>query len=407
MYRKKLKMQFAILGALTLAISGCGGTDKTSESDDSVKVLLVSQLSSSTYGFPEIEPVVLARAKLANENGGLQGRPVEVIVCNDGLDVNKATACARKAVEQKVAAVLSTSTTMSEMMLPILEKAGIPYVNSPMNTPMESSSPVSFPFTGGYIATGARIGKALIERGCKKVAGVGYDGVPTQIFLGAIRMGVESQGAEWGGNTIISRTAADLSPTVSELTGRGVDCIGASLPSEAVQKIVAASSQSGKRLIVGGSSVSFSESIIKDMGESAEGFVIVSTQLSTADDDHPAVQEMVEKMKSVGLSDGDINGLFSVQAWAGASILFGAMEKAEGLNAKGVLEALGAMEEPATTLYGKFTTAEEFDLEKYPRMFNRSAIAYVVEDAVMTRVDKEFQDMSDVIRDFGPQFLPN
>lgn len=81
-------------------------------------------------GDPEAKTLKLYVEEL-NKKGGLLGRPVELVLYDDGGDANKARTFATRLVEDdKIVAMVGGTTTGTTMgMIPVFEDAGIPFVS--------------------------------------------------------------------------------------------------------------------------------------------------------------------------------------------------------------------------------------------------------------------------------------
>ena len=70
-------------------------------------------------------------------------------VCDTKSDPNVATSCARQAVSNGDVGWVSTLEVNAPSIIPILQTKGIPYINPSLYTPIEMTSPVSYPLDGG------------------------------------------------------------------------------------------------------------------------------------------------------------------------------------------------------------------------------------------------------------------
>src|SRR5437879_6365744 len=71
-----------------------------------IKIMTIATLQSPNLAAPQVETAVRARVAALNKAGGINGRPIEPEFCNDKFDPNEGSACARKAVDDKVVAVV-------------------------------------------------------------------------------------------------------------------------------------------------------------------------------------------------------------------------------------------------------------------------------------------------------------
>ncbi len=128
--------------ALTIAAGGCGGSGDTGGSGGSaspgaasgepIKVGAILSLTGTYAGLGEGEKNVIdMEVKRINDAGGINGRPLEVIVEDDATDEAKAAAAAAKLIEQdEVVALLgATGSGQTMAMRGDVQRAGIPQVS--------------------------------------------------------------------------------------------------------------------------------------------------------------------------------------------------------------------------------------------------------------------------------------
>ncbi|HXY21410.1 MAG TPA: ABC transporter substrate-binding protein [Burkholderiaceae bacterium] len=120
---KLLRTSFAILGfALATAVGAA----------EPIKIgSVLSATGPAGYlGEPEIKTLRLYVENI-NKAGGILGRPLELVFYDDGSDANKANGFAKRLIDDDLVDVLvggtTTGSTMS--MVPLVEKAGIPFVS--------------------------------------------------------------------------------------------------------------------------------------------------------------------------------------------------------------------------------------------------------------------------------------
>ena len=136
---RALKLAAGVLvAALAVAVAGCGsqaassGGSSTGASKDPIKIGAIVSLTGTYAGIgtPQ-KQVIEMEVKKINAAGGIKGRPVEVLIEDDGTDESKAVVAATKLIEQdKVVAILGTSGTGTTMGIRgELDRAGVPEVS--------------------------------------------------------------------------------------------------------------------------------------------------------------------------------------------------------------------------------------------------------------------------------------
>jgi branched-chain amino acid transport system substrate-binding protein len=135
-----------------------------------VKVGLINNEGSSPQSEPSVGDAAVAAADYANaELGGIGGHPIKVYRCGENEDTASAAACANELVQDNVAVVVIGSTSMGAVMVPIITKAGIPYVSVTGSATQELTTPGTFMWSGGYEATLTGFAKYAAQHGYKKV----------------------------------------------------------------------------------------------------------------------------------------------------------------------------------------------------------------------------------------------
>lgn len=135
-----------------------------------VKIGLINNEGSSPVAEPSTGDAALAAADYANaELGGIAGHQIQVDRCSENEDTASATACANKMVQDNVAVVVIGTTGFGNTMVPIITKAGIPYVSATGSSSAELTTTGTFMWTGGFPADLGGMAKYAAQHGIKKV----------------------------------------------------------------------------------------------------------------------------------------------------------------------------------------------------------------------------------------------
>lgn len=115
-------------GALVLTF----GLLAPAQAADPIKIgSVLSVTGGGAYlGDPELKTLQLYVDRI-NKEGGVLGRPLELVHYDDGTDASKANAFAKRLIEDdKVDIIVGGTTTGSTMsMVPLVEKAGVPFIS--------------------------------------------------------------------------------------------------------------------------------------------------------------------------------------------------------------------------------------------------------------------------------------
>jgi ABC-type branched-subunit amino acid transport system substrate-binding protein len=420
------------LTALLLVVSACGSDDGGAASTDAstdattattaasadssaaettnapatgepVKVMLLSQLEAPGFAFPEIEPITKATIDQFNKTGGVNGRPVDLVVCNDQNDSNVAAGCARDAVSQGVVAVLGYFSFAGNAVLPILEQAGIPYVGNSILSISDAGSKAAFPLEGGIVSIGADTGRALVEAGCKGVGAVGDGSIAASLYSNNAKTGVEKSGGTWSGDVQTTVGTPDYGPAVASLVSKGADCIHVPLPPAESAKLLGAILQSGHKVTVGSGSANIPQAVIEALPAAAtEGTIIVTPLPVPSDVDFPGVQDYIDAMTKAGVSDDVINAGFSISSYAKTVVALNAMSTITGdITAASMTQAMSSITDPGTPLLGDFSTTQESSIPGFPRIFNFAVLEYKVEGQKLVRLTDTYVDTADLLQPAG------
>jgi branched-chain amino acid transport system substrate-binding protein len=142
----------------------------TKASGTPVKVGLINNEGSSASAAPNVGDAAVAAAQYANDElGGIGGHPIQIIRCGEQEDTASATACANEMAQDNVAVTVIGGVGTGDVIVPILAKAGIPYVTVTGTSAAELTSPDAFSWSGGYEATLAGAAQYAKQEGYKKV----------------------------------------------------------------------------------------------------------------------------------------------------------------------------------------------------------------------------------------------
>ncbi|MFB6845931.1 ABC transporter substrate-binding protein [Streptomyces sp. NPDC056373] len=151
-------------------LAGCGVVPGTTgdAGDDTITVMTWAPQDTKATNKPGMPAFARAYARWINSKGGINGRKLNVLTCNDHNDSVAAAKCARRAAKENVVAVVGSYSQYADSFFPSLEGAGIPYIGGYGITNAEFTSPLSYPVNGGQPALLAGLGSALA--GCGPVA---------------------------------------------------------------------------------------------------------------------------------------------------------------------------------------------------------------------------------------------
>ncbi|MFI7010382.1 ABC transporter substrate-binding protein [Streptomyces sp. NPDC050145] len=169
-----IKRTFTALSAVVTGgalVAGCGLIPGATggSGDRTVTVMTWAPEKTDATNMPGMPAMARAYARWTNAHGGLGGRRLRVLTCNDHDDSVGAAKCARRAADAGAVAVVGSYSQHGRAFLSPLESAGIPYIGGYGTTDAEFTSPLSYPVNGGQAALLAGNGRQLAERCARTV----------------------------------------------------------------------------------------------------------------------------------------------------------------------------------------------------------------------------------------------
>lgn len=134
-----------------------------------VKVGLINDEGGASVSEPAGREAAQAVVAYANANlGGIDGHPIDLIICKEQEDPASASTCANQMVADNVAAVVVTETALGDVMAPIIQKAKIPYVSYlGASTAELTAKDYSYAWTSGFQGLLAGMAKYAAQHGFK------------------------------------------------------------------------------------------------------------------------------------------------------------------------------------------------------------------------------------------------
>ncbi|MEU3841950.1 ABC transporter substrate-binding protein [Streptomyces sp. NPDC028635] len=187
-------------GIIPGATGGSGG--------DPVTVMTWAPMETTATNKPGMPAFAEAYARWVNAHGGINGRKLKVLTCNEHNDTVAAAKCARRAVNEHAVAVVGSYSQYSDSYFPPLESAGIPYIGGYGVTTAEFTSPLSYPVNGGQPVLLAGLGRELAAR-CGRVALVRPDTIAGDELPSLLDAGLKAGGHPDAGDLVADEDATE------------------------------------------------------------------------------------------------------------------------------------------------------------------------------------------------------
>jgi len=370
-------MRVLACGLAATVLVACGSDDKSDPTSAEVKAP-PSELTGAPVKVAHISDIeaegvtqadalggVKAGVESVNENGGIDGHPVELTeVCNGERNPNAARACVRKAIDEGVVAFVGNMSSADDGFIPVIDEAKVVSIGSIPLSPVTGASSSAFCFNGGLAAAVVGLAGALEQAGATKISFIypGNVGSASAGMKEAYSFGVESSGIEDAGAVPFNLGETQFDAVVAKAAADGVDGIALLSPGEPEAALIRAVKQYAPGVMISTPNSLLTPSVFDALGSTANDVLAVAiTQPSTAEE----VPGIVEFNKAMDAHDPDgqiarndlaINGWASV--WALQRIatglpeitresLFAAVEGVEGLDLGGIFPPLTAPDREA------------------------------------------------------------
>jgi branched-chain amino acid transport system substrate-binding protein len=401
----------ALAAAFGLLVAACGGDDASSSdstaapavettgaapSGEPIKLMTVTTLNAAGPTYENIAITAKLYADYINAQGGINGRPVEVTVCDEKFDPAVATTCARQAVEEGMVSIVGSFTYFAESIVPVISESSITWFGAccPI-TPAELSSPYSFNIGNQPMyAVGAV--KRAVDDGCENINAVIIDGA--QVFIPPMENAIKALGKSFGDTVILPPTAQDYSAEVAQATS-GADCVISIISETPFITWNTAWTQSGTSARQYGPQGNLNAISAKGNEEATDGDVIVGMYPDISTEPWAEYRAALEAA-GIDQEANDFNSLGGLGTWAAyvgftqiASAIEGevtAQSFYEAANSTTNLD-LNGMVPPID-----FTKEWTDGLEGYNRLFNRSVVYSKLENGKVVPLTTDFEDVGNL-----------
>jgi ABC-type branched-subunit amino acid transport system substrate-binding protein len=408
--------------ALSLVAAACGGDDDGAESEGSpdteapavectgepIKLgSLVNESGPLAFGTLAEEAQLGIDAALHAVNGECTlGRPIEVNTCDEKSDANESTACGREAAEDGTLAWIARTGLFSNGV----DTAELPGVYANGSSVWELTNPLALS-SQSVISQLLACATFPIAAGYDDVLFVSAESPEAQGTMATI----QSMVAELGGSAdslFYPPETTDFAPVAAQVQERDPAsiCLVANEMVPMVNALADVGITPDSFPIVSGA-VLVPPHILEELGDAAEGMILVSQLVSPSETDNPGIAEMLDELEAAGIDAEDSPvSTETVYYWSSIHTLVDALselapEQIEALDSATLQEAVAAytpVERPEVAPYD-FTEPAFKDTEALAafRIFNRNALAVKVEDGGLVQVSDFVDVESPPELDFG------
>lgn len=211
-------------------LSGCGAIPGTGGGDGPIVVMTWAPVGTKGTNQPGMIAMAQAYERYVNDNGGLNGRTLRVLTCNDRNDAVTVSDCAQRADDAGAVAVVGSYSEQGHAFTAALQSRDIPYVGGYGITEDEFLNPQSYPVNGGMPALLAGSGEQL-ARECDGVAIVRPNTVTGDQFPIYLDKGLTGTGHKAARDVKAEDGASSYTEAAQRAVGAGKagDCVSAVL----------------------------------------------------------------------------------------------------------------------------------------------------------------------------------
>jgi branched-chain amino acid transport system substrate-binding protein len=334
-------------------------------------------------------PAVTAKAAAAalNKDGGIDGHPVQIDVCDNQGNPNQSATCGRQAKSNgDIAVIGSWDVQGSAVILPILQAEGIPYIGALAATPAEVTNPDSFIFDPGAVLASYATAAMWHDEGCKNVLEFGISGNPVfaQELVGQQKIAAKDGFQLHVVNVQIGQ--ADVTAPISTALSMHPDCVSYEGDGQTTAKLVAGVRQAGytgKFITAIGSLL---PQLLASIGKAGDGVLVLNTTLSPYSDDPQVTQFRNEVTAYVGNAKDaavDLNE-FGQDGWSSVRLVALALKGSGDYTSAGLLKKLPTMcDVNVGNVYPHVGFCKpSVQSTVFPRIFNANEAYFVAKNGV-------------------------
>jgi Periplasmic binding protein len=384
------------------AAATTGGEDTTAASagpatGEPIKVMVSAPIDTQLPPYPNIPGAAEVYEQWINDNGGVAGRPLEIVICDNKGDPNEGANCARQAVEEQVVAVVGSFTFDASRIIPVLEEANIAWFGAccPL-VAQEFTSSISYVLGSLLPGMGAGLGWKMAQDGCENPVNVVIDIPAGDIAFPAVQNAYAVGGGDPDALRLVKIPAVpqDYSAQVAEAT-QGSDCIAGGIADSNWAAWLPAMAAAGADQRLYGLQGNLNSKIVEQFPELTEGAVVSGSYPNIAS---PIWDDYRAALEDYDAPDLDWNSLAGLGTWAALTAFTEIVEGMSGdIDNNTFIEAANttsALDTGGMVGVLDFTTPYEGFGGGFPRIFNRTVFFDVAEGGQLVPFDDQAYDMT-------------
>jgi ABC-type branched-subunit amino acid transport system substrate-binding protein len=290
-----------VIATSALTLAACGGSDSASSSagDGPIKLFQIAPLESQVYSAVEMAPSAQAAVDRVNDAGGVNGRKLELISCNDKYDPSEALRCAKKAVQEDAVAVIGSLSAFGDQTGPVLAAKNIPNIGANGLVPSDYTSKLSYLLDPGVAAYTAAPVLLARNAGATKLASFAVENPSNDVTDSYFRAGAKVAGVDLVKEIHVPADAIDWVSYVKQAESAGANGIVTSLTPEGTLKLWNAleSAQLVKKLPISITATSVGQSVVDKVSRKTSSNTYGIFEAPSIASDAPWVTDYLADMK--------------------------------------------------------------------------------------------------------------
>jgi branched-chain amino acid transport system substrate-binding protein len=278
----RLRPKLALLAAVIPLAAACAshsgaGSSTSSKAGSPLTVFTMDPPPSPTFGDISVGPRAAAAA--INKQGGVDGHPINVVVCNPGAPFGTpdqtATCLTQMESNQNVLALIGAFTLYTSDFYEALAPRNIPNLGSLPSVNVDFTNGLSYPLQPSNDEVYAGLSLMAVNQGCTKAAFVGSSQAGTiGTASAAWAKGAKYKGLALASTLDVPTSQVDFAPTIASLKGEGVNCIGFGLEGSQLQPLMTAIKSSGGGIKVMANVTAAPQATLNALGPLADGLFL-------------------------------------------------------------------------------------------------------------------------------------
>ena len=375
------------------ATTAGAGTTAAAATGEPVNVMVMGSFTGpfdTSFAFDTAE----AAAQAINDAGGVQGRPLTILTCDDKFDPNATLDCARQAADADAVAIIS-GLVLAGDYLDFAAQEGIPVIPAVGFQSAEFQNDISFPITAGGAGLATAAIAEVLAQGVTVISLV-YDessGV-AKPAAEAAAAGLAEQGINVANVIPMPLDIADASSILAAAEAGGAEGVALLVQGSQAAKFITAADQAGSTLIIGSYDLSLEPATIETLGPAADGVLMASSFRPLTDTSNPGVEQFFDEMAAydptITLDDWSIPGV-GLGTYAATHLVGEAAAAAATVDAAGVLAALAELTDFDIGIMAPidFSAPNTTFIPTFTRVFNTSYFFSEIQDTELVPLSDE------------------